>query len=239
MSKFGLLSILIGLPAFALSTAQMQLPEELEAQSDSIRISGFGGRNKGTFQMPGYSGEFRRAESRLGVLNSLYVSNKGKSSFTLRNAEGDEILSADCEMKKGAVTIDIVTVDPKKMSYRCEFRNGGELLGARLIVGQPKADNMKERFLAKDLRRGESVIFEKHLVIESVHNYKGTKLQSQPPVGYLLRQDGRAVAALELTDVNPTLIVSYEIADELRRSVLATALALAVLRDPADSALEE
>jgi hypothetical protein len=142
-------------------------------------------------------------------------------------------------MKKSAVTIDIVTVDPKKMSYQCEFRNGGELLGARLIVGQPKADNVKGRFLAKDLRRGESVIFDQHLVIESVHNYKGTKLPSQPPVGYLLRQDGRPLAALELTDVNPKLFISYEISDELRRSVLATALALAVLRDPANSALEE
>lgn len=52
-------------------------------------------------------------------------------------------------------------------------------------------------------------------------------------------QDDKPVAALELTDVNPTLIVAMEMPEKLRHSVFATALALAVLRDPANSALEE
>lgn len=240
MSGFVLSGMLLSLSALGLATAQIQLPEELETHSDRIGFSGFGGRNKGSFQFPyehAYHGEFRRSESRLGVFDPLYVSSKGKSSFTLRRDSNDDALSADCQMKKGSVTIDIVTFDPKKMYYQCDFRNAGKLLGARLVLGQPRADGFKEKFLAKDRRRGESTIFDQHLAIESVHDYKGTKLSSQPPIGYLLRHNGQAVAAIELTDVNPTLIVTHELPGDLHRSIIATALALAVLRDPANSAL--
>lgn len=239
ISSTGLLPLLSGLAIAGLNTAQMELPAEFGARAERIDISGFGGHNKGKFSFADFSGEFTRGESRLSVMDSAYVSNKGKSSFTLRDAGSAEILSAACQMKKGAVTIDIVTFDPKKLSYQCDFTHGDNLLGARLVVGQPKAKGMKEKMLAKDLRRGESNIFEQHLVIESVHRYKGSKFQSQPPVGYLLLQGDEVVAALELTDVNPTLYVALDVPGELRHSILATALSLAVLRDPANSALED
>lgn len=242
MSSVVLSSMLLGLSALGLSTAQIQLPEELETRSDRLGFTGFGGRNKGSFQLhgdPAYHGEFRRSESRLGVFDPLYVSSKGKSSFTMRSDGTDEAFGADCQMKKGSVTIDVVTFDPRKMYYQCDFRKGGKLLGARLVLGQPKADGFKEKFLALDRRRGESNIFDQHLTIESVHDYKGTKLSSQPPIGYLLRHDGEAVAAIELTDVNPTLFVSHDLPSDLRRSVIVTALALAILRDPANSALDD
>lgn len=232
-------NVLLGLSALGLATAQIQLPPELEAAAERIPVRGFGGYNKGSFDFPGFEGEFRRGESRLGIFDPLYVSNKGKSSFTLRQSDALELVSAECEFSKKAVTIDIVTFDPKKLTYQCEFRQGGKMLGARLAIGQPKPDGFKQRFLAQDLRRGESVLFDQHLTIESVHRYKGTKLQSQPPVGYLLMHGERTVAALELTDVNPTIFVVNDAADELRRSIYATALALAVLRDPANSALED
>jgi hypothetical protein len=54
-----------------------------------------------------------------------------------------------------------------------------------------------------------------------------------------LQRGDQLVAAVELTDVNPNLILGADLPDELRHSVLATALALAVLRDPANSALED
>lgn len=239
MSIFFLTPFLLGFSAVALSTAQMDLPPDFAAQAERSSISGFGGRNKGTFALDRFKGEFTRGESRLSLLNSAYVSSKGKSSFTLRGENSDEIISGSCVMKKGAVTIDIVTFDPKKMSYQCDFTNAGQMLGARLVVGQPKAVGAKEKLLAKDLRRGEANVFNQHLLIESVHHYRGSRLQSQAPVGFLLRQGDRVVAALELTDVNPTLLVVPNISGDLRNGILATALALAVLRDPADSALED
>jgi len=239
MRIFVLLFLLFGNLAFGLKTAQMQLPPDFVTQADRNPFSGFGGHNKGSFSVDRYRGDFTRGESRLSLLNSLYVSNKGKSSFLLQDANADEIISASCAMKKGAVTIDIVTFDPKKMSYQCDFTKAGQLLGSRLVLGQPKASGAKEKLLAKDLRRGEAVVLDQHFLIESVHGYEGSNFQSSAPVGYLLRNGDQVVAALELTDVNPTLFVLRDVSDDLRHGVMATALALAVLRDPANSALED
>jgi hypothetical protein len=235
----GSLLLVFGLAVAALKTARIDLPADFEATAERISIAGFGGHNKGRFQFNEFSGEFTRGESRLSIKDSAYVSNKGKSSFTLRDAGTTEIISAACQMKKGTVTIGIVTFDPKKLSYQCDFTHGDNLLAARLIVGQPKAKGVKEKLLAKDLRRGESNTFDQHLLIESVHRYAGSRFQSQPPLGYLLQRGDQLVAAVELTDVNPTLIVAADLPDELRHSVMATALALSVLRDPANSALED
>jgi len=232
-------SLLIGLSFVAVTVAQIELPADFAAQAERTSIKGFGGHNKGKFRFGDFHGEFRRGESRLSVLDSVYVSNKGKSSFTLRDMDAREIVSGDCQMKKGAVTIDVVTFDPKKMSYQCDFRRADELLGARLVVGQPSAEGLKEKMLAKDLRRGESVLFEQHLGIESVHQYKNSKFQSQTPLGYLLLQGDRVVAAIELTDSNPAFFMLPELSSAQQDSVLATVLALAVLRDPANSALED
>ena len=126
------------------------------------------------------------------------------------------------------------------MSYRCDFSRGGTLQAASVVMGQPtKPTTWKERFRARDLRRGESVIGSQHLAFESVHTYKGSSLSSQAPVGYLVRSGDAVVGAVELTDWNPTLYLADDLDDDARQSLLITALAIAVLRDPADSALED
>ena len=237
--KLSVFALLASVSAFALPTARIELPAGLAAQAERLPIAGFGGYNKGDFRMTGYHGEFTRGESRLGIMDPLFVRNKGRSSFTLRESGEAELIAADCEFVRKTLTIDVVTFDPKKMAYQCEFRRDGNLLGARLVIGHPKPRGMKERFLAMDARRGESNIFDQHLLIESLHKYENSKFQSSAPIGYVLSRDGQAIAALELTDVNPTIIVATDLSSELRRSAIASALALAVLRDPANSALED
>jgi hypothetical protein len=59
------------------------------------------------------------------------------------------------------------------------------------------------------------------------------------PVGYLLELDGRAVGAVELTDVDPAVYLPTADSPDVRSAVIVTALALAVLPDPATSALED
>ena len=223
----------------ALRTATMDMPDDFREQATRISVSGFGGKNKGSFAFLDYRGDFKRGESRLGVFDPLYVSNKGKSSFTFQEPGGTETISADCAMKKKSVTVGIVTFDPKKMAYHCDFRSDESLLGARLILGQPKASGFKEAMLARDARVGEASIFGQQLTMQSVHKYQGSKLQSSSPVGYFLWSGDRLVAAVELTDVNPTFFVTPGLEVDLQRSALVTSLALAVLRDPANSALED
>ncbi|MBT8099556.1 MAG: hypothetical protein KJO82_07380, partial [Gammaproteobacteria bacterium] len=210
---------------FALAVAEMQLPDDFHTAATKISVSGFGGKNKGSYAFAGHSGEFTRSESRLGIFDPLYVSSKGKSTFSFREDGAAHTVSAECGMKKGSVTLGIITFDPKKMSYECDFRQGTQLLGARFILGQPKAAGFKEALLAKDLRAGEAIIFNQHLTMQSVHSYKGTKLRSPSPVGYLVQSAGKTIAAVELTDINPTFFVATDIDAELRRSVLIAGLA--------------
>lgn len=231
--------VLLFLPFLGLTTARIDVPAELEASAERLPVAGFGGRNRGSFEFEGYEGEFTRGESRLGIFDPLYVANRGKSSFTLRRKGSGEQVGGSCRMEKNALTIGIVTVDPKKMSYVCEIRASGQAHTARLVLGQPKAAGFKERLLAKDRRHGELQLYGHYLTMQSVHGYKGTSIGSQSPVGYLLLQGDRVVAALELTDVNPTIIIARDMSTEVRETVLTAALALAVLRDPADSALED
>lgn len=223
----------------ALEAARMALPEGFAAAATRYEATGFGGRNKGEYRLAGYTGKYTRGESRLGVFDPLLVSNKGKSSFTVTGESAQERLSAECKFGKKTVTIDIVTFDPKKMAYDCDFRRDGRLDGSRLVLGQPKADGMKEKLLAKDRRRGEALVAGQHFVIESVHDYDGSKLGSQAPLGYLIDSGGRTVAAVDLLDWNPIVFLLPELDAPARDAALTVALALAVLRDPANSALEE
>lgn len=235
---FGMTFVLAA-PALALEAARMALPEGFATAATRFEATGFGGHNKGEFALADYNGEFTRGESRLGVMDPLYVSSKGKSSFSIRDTSGEEILSAECRMGKKTVTIDVVTFDPKKMAYDCDFRSGGNLAGARLVLGQPKASGFKEKLFAADRRRGEAVIGDQHFTIESVHKYQGSKFSSQAPLGYLVESGGQVVAAVDLLDWNPIVFLPGDLQEGTRRSAIVVALALAVLRDPANSALED
>ena len=236
-----LVSGLVVLPIIvsALAVARIELPDGFDDISDRLAVKGFGGRNKGHFEFPGHSGEFSRKESRLGVFDPLLVSNSGKSSFSLTGEAVENAVSASCEITRKAVTIGIVTFDPKKMLYQCELRHANVTSMDRLLLGQPKASGFKERLLAQERRRGEALVLGQHFEIESVHRYQGSKFVSSAPAGYWIMQADSVVAAVELTDVDPVFYVRRDISTDVRRGVLAVALGLAVLRDPAHSALED
>lgn len=237
MSGILYLSILLaGAPVASLAVAGMDLADEFRAQAARISVSGFGGKNQGSFAFAGHNGEFKRGESRLGIFDPLYVASKGKSSFSFREDGAADAIFVECFMKKGAATLGIISFDTKKMSYQCDFRQGTRLLGWRFVLGQPSAATFNEALLAKDSRVGEANILEQHLTMQSVHAYKGTKLQSAAPVGYVVQAAGTTIAAVELTDVNPVFYIAPDLDAALRRSALVTVLALAVLRDPANSA---
>jgi hypothetical protein len=233
------ITLLFPVTAAAIEAARMALPDDFRDRAERLQLTGFGGYNKGTWSAIGYQGEFTRGESRLGVFDPLYVANKGRSSFTFLADGADEPLDVSCEMRKKSVTINVVTFDPKKMNYDCEFRRAGLLTGDRLLLGQPKPTTMRERILANDLRVGEAIIDGRHLTMRSVHKYAGSPFTSQPPVGYLVDFDGTTVAAVELTDWNPAVYLRKDLDATVRETLLVAALAIAVLRDPAHSTLED
>jgi len=217
--------------------ATIRLPEALAAQSTRIEFAGFGGYNKGEYTGAEYHGEFTRSESRLGVFDPLYVANRGKSSFTLVDTAGTTLLSASCEMRRNTATVRVVTLDLDKLAYDCSLT--GDQSSTRLVLGEPKREGFKERLLARERRRGEAIVFDHHFVIESVHEYAGSKLRSQTPLGYVIESDGAVAAAVDLLDWSPIVHLSDKLDASQQQAAIAVALALAVLRDPANSALED
>lgn len=223
--------------AAAAASARMQLPDDFLAAATSLPISGFGGRNSGDYRLGAGGGAFSRIESRLAVFDPLYVSNRGRSSFTLTGPEFGDGLSGECSFRENVVSAGVLTFDPKKLAYVCVLSRGnGEVAGA-MTLGEPKPRSLRERVLAQAIRVGEAELGAVRVGIESVHRYAGARLVSDVPVGYTLRLDQRLAGAVELTDVEPTILPGG-VADESERLALrAAALAVVVLRDPAKSAL--
>jgi len=233
----GIAVTLTAFPSAALRTASMQLPEGFSARTERLEASGYGGYNRGEYRLGDYSGEFTRIESRWAVFDPLYSRNRAKSSFSLRGPSIDEAIAAECEMKRGNVTVGVVTFDSDKMTYQCAFTAGAAPLAASFVLGEKKREGMRARLMARSDREGYAEINGVSITIRSVHNYEGSRLQSAAPAGYLLEVDGIAIGGIELTDVDPTFFLPTASSEEVRRSVLVSAMALSVLRDPENSDL--
>lgn len=108
-----------------------------------------------------------------------------------------------------------------------------------MILGSPRREGFKEKLLAKERRVGEAQIAGTDFQLTSVHEYEGSKLSSQTALGYLIEVEGRPVAAVDLLDWSPAVRIRNDLdASQLNAAIIA-ALSLAVLRDPANSALED
>jgi hypothetical protein len=230
-------AVLAVLPLSAQRTARMEVPDDLATRVERLSVEGFGGRNEGSYRLGNVTGQFTRIESRWAIADPAYAQNRGRSSFTVAGPGFEPSLSATCEMRRGAVTVGVLTFDPQKMTYHCEVEGAGT--PQLLVLGEPEPENFRARVLARAERRGESSYGGITLAIRSVHRYAGSRLQSSVPVGYLLEIADRAVGAVEVTDVDPAAYLPTAETADVRAAVVATALALAVLRDPATSALED
>jgi hypothetical protein len=219
--------------------AAIRLPDELAGQSRQIDFSGFGGFNEGRYAGADYRGEFRRTESRLDVFDPLYVANRGRSSFTLEDAAGSVRHSGECRFSRDRAAIGIATTDLDRMEYLCDLREGGGPVASQLVLGEPRRKGFREKLMARERRVGEAIVLGHRVLIESVHEYAGSRLSSQTPLGYVLVSGGLVVAAVDLLDWSPIVHLRDGIAETERDAAVVVALALAVLRDPANSALED
>lgn len=231
------LAAAVAAPAFQI--ARMRMPPELAAETEELRATGYGGANRGSFELGDYRGDFTRIESRFAIFDPLYAVNRGKSSFTLEGADVDGTISAECGFKERIVTVGVLTFDAKKLTYVCDIADGGGANLGSLTLGEPKPDGFKERLLALAERRGLAEIGDIRIEIASVHAYAASKLISPTPVGYVLSHEEQPIGALELTDSNPRFFFRSAASPEIRHAALIAALGLSVLRDPASSALDD
>lgn len=222
-----------------LETASVQLPAGFRETAVRLPVEGYGGANRGQFKVDQYSGDFSRVESRLAIFDPLYASQRGTASFTLRGPGIDGTANAECSFKQNVTTAGLVSFDLKKFAFVCELTSASSQPLGHLTLGEPRPKGLKERLLARATRRGVAELGSTNIEIESVHEYVGSRLQSQAPVGYLLKADSVVIGALELTDVNPTVFIAANLADQERLSTLLAAIAVSLLRDPANSALAD
>ncbi len=233
----GALSLIFSVPSVGLQTASMKLPPEFAAAALRLPVDGYGGANRGQFTVGGYSGEFTRTESRLAIFDPLHVSNRGTASFVMRGPGIADSAGADCTFRENVVTVGVVTFDPKKLVFVCEFAGSGIAFSGRLTLGEPRPKGLMQRVIARASRRGLAEFGSTQIEIESVHDYQGSRLQAPTPVGYLLTSESRVIGALELTDVNPTVFLAEGLSEHMSRSALMAAIAVSLLRDPAESTL--
>lgn len=219
----------------AIQPARMALPPGLEAETERTEMTGLGGGRGGSFQLAGYSGTFTRGESRLGVFDPLLVFNRASSSFTVAGPGLETPVSAECRMRQTSVTVGLISVDPKKMHYGCDFRADGMPVAAYFAIAEAD-DTLAERIVRTE-RRGEMLLGKTRLQVRSTSRLAGSSWPSETPIGYLLDMDGRTVAGIELNGTRPTLFLPARASSEVHQAALLASLALAVFWDPANSML--
>jgi len=237
LAAIAVMSLSLSISSTGLETAKMKLPAEFAATAVRLPVDGYGGANRGQFSVGEYSGDFTRTESRLAIFDPLHVSNRGTASFAMRGPGIDDAANAECSFKENVVTVGVVTFDPKKFAFVCELTGGSAVLPGRLTLGEPRPKGLMQRVIARADRRGLAEFGSTLIEIESVHEYQGSRLQAAAPVGYLLTSESRLVGALELTDVNPTVFLADDLPEHARHTTLMAAIAVSLLRDPAESTL--
>jgi hypothetical protein len=212
----------------AIQPAQMALPPELPARTESIAIEGMGGSTRGSFRVAGTSGSFTRSAQRLALFDELAVFDWGGTSFTLA---GPPAVAAVCKMRQTTVNIGIVGFSPKPMAYECDFRIDGQPVAARFSLQESRDGT--GTLTAQAQRRGLLQWPGSTLALRSVHQVQGSPLPLQTPIGYVFEAQGRAVGAIELNGLTPALWLPPAGDPQLRQAVLVAAVALAVFWDPA------
>lgn len=230
-------TILLALIASACSgipAAEMRLPPALaEAPSTVLPIEGVGGGNKGRFYVGDWQGSFTRSEERLAVFDAL-VTNRAGAGFAIEGPGISWTIEAACRMREKVIEVDIVSFTPSPMAYRCDFSADGRAFPARFELQEVKTGLADE--LSRRQRMGEIALGGEVVQIRSVHRIEGSPFDLASPIGYVFEQRGRAVGAVELNG-QPRLILADRANEGLSRTLTIAAMALALLRDPANSQL--
>lgn len=217
----------------ALPPAKMRLPAELAEGGETLAVRGIGGGNTGRFTVGEWQGDFKRSEERLAIFDA-FVTNRAGAGFVIAGPGISETIEADCRMRERLIEIDVLSFNPGRMAYACQFTAAGRAFPARFELQEARtglADALSRR-----QRRGEIALGGEVVQIRSVHKLEGSPFAMASPIGYLFEQDGRPVGAVELNG-RPRLILADPANEGLSRTLTIAAMALALLRDPADSPL--
>lgn len=217
----------------SIQSARMAAPPSLAA-SETVPVTGVGGGRSGAFAAGPFKGAFTRSASRLAFFDPLYERRDGRTAFTVSGPGINGSLAVSCRMRERTITIGVVSFEPHKMAYGCEFAREGQAVPARFELLAHRA-GLGGRAMRQE-RRGEIALDDAVLQIRSVHDLQGSSIPMGTPIGYLFEQEGAVVGAVELN--GPPMVIYGPNTDQAtQRAVLVASLALSLLWDPAESAL--
>lgn len=220
--------------AAAFAPARMAQPPALAAGAEIIEVRGVGSGSTGRFVAGPFSGAFRRDDTRLGVFDPLIERRRGAVSFDLAGPDINGTLTVDCAVRSVALNAGPVSLEPQPTQLSCSVQHEGRVIPASLTA-QTVREGLAGAF-GRETRRGRIALDRTVLTIRSEHRLQGSGLGLAAPAGYVFEADGAAVGSVEITG-RPRIRVAANADPAVRRAVVAGALALGLMWDPATSAL--
>lgn len=206
-----------------LQPARMTLPDGLAERSELIELRGLGSGQRGSSEWPGHALRFERDATRLALFDELAVTDRANVRYALTAPGGTS--QASCGMRRRTSGAGVVSFIAKPLAFHCDFAPAlGQLA---LYESQGGVRTLKAA------REGELRWAGRTLRLRSVHTVQGAIIDVAQPIGYVVEDGGRAVAAVELNGTRPRLFLPRGDA-ALRSASLHALLAVALLWDPAE-----
>jgi len=204
-------------------------------QGDAVDLRGIGWGQSGRFELAALDaqGSYRRSAIKSGRGEVDYT---GTVDFTLDRAGANESVAGRCQYHQGtsesrdrigrSVRLETTVLD-LPFTYACQFSRGGREIGTLTLDRAPGT-----WIDIRTLRRGEVRMGATRLDLRSAHNFEGSKMPAEMPLGYLMASGDGDVGAAYLNGGTRRLILPK--AGEQREAALLASLALALLWDPGD-----
>lgn len=231
ISTLSLAALAAAVSACAIQEARIPLSPGLAGGTETLEVRGLGGGKSGSFTLAGASGTFARGADRLGIMDPTFVRHSGGGRFALAESPVAPALAGRCSYREGQVNLGSVSVTPRRFGYQCDFVRGSAAAPAgRMAIHDRNAPAGSIAGLAE--REGMLDYSGQRLVVRSIHRSAGGSLPLSAPLGYAFVADGREVGAVDLNGTRKTVYAPT--GGPYREAVIAGALALSILWDPAD-----
>ena len=224
------LAISAALSGCSIREAQIAMPSELMAETDRIELRGMGGGTSGQFTLGEARGVFTRSAGRLGIFDPMVVRRSGGGTFEIEGVPGMGGIAGDCGYREGEVNLGPVSLRPRRLALRCAFGRDGAAIDATLVVTDPHGP--LGRIDGRSAREGILRYDGEEISIRSIHRARGGGLPTPTPLGYMFSVAGRQIGAVDLNGTNKTIFAPQ--AGPRREAVIAGAIALSIVWDPAD-----
>ncbi len=205
-------------------SARVALPEGLAERSDIVELPKIGTGRHGRADVLGQTLQFERSASRLALFDDFSVAQRSALRYSLIGGSGEPTV-ADCSVRRRTMAVGIVEWTAKPLTLACHFTSTGARLNLdehRPGLGTLKID-----------RRGQLSVGGRNFSVRSLHRAQGGLFELAQPIGYVVEDLGRPVAAVETNGRRPRLFLPTD-DPGLRQASLHALLALALMWDVGD-----